>query len=74
MNRRLQTVFVAALAITLVIALPLLLSACGNKGPLVLPDRPADAPAESPPPPESKPESNAGSASRASAAGRAAAR
>jgi predicted small lipoprotein YifL len=46
MNRRLQTVFVAALAI----ALPLLLSACGNKGPLVMPDRPAETPAAAPAP------------------------
>lgn len=44
MNRR--TVLVSA---ALAIALPLALSACGNKGPLVLPDQ---APAETPVPAE----------------------
>ena len=47
MNRRLA--FVSA---AFAIALPLALSGCGNKGPLVLPDPPADppAPAEAPAP------------------------
>jgi predicted small lipoprotein YifL len=54
MNRR--TVLVSA---ALAIALPLALSACGNKGPLVLPDQapaettvpaePASTPAQTPP-------------------------
>jgi predicted small lipoprotein YifL len=54
MNRR--TVLVSA---ALAIALPLTLSACGNKGPLVLPDQapaettvpaePASTPAQTPP-------------------------
>lgn len=54
MNRR--TAFVSAV---LAIALPLALSACGNKGPLVLPDQtpaettvpaePASTPAQAPP-------------------------
>lgn len=46
MNRRL------ALVSTLFFAtvLPLALSGCGNKGPLVLPEKPADTPAEAPTP------------------------
>lgn len=51
MNRRL--VFVSA---AFAIALPLTLSGCGNKGPLVLPDPPAAPATESPAPaPETVP-------------------
>lgn len=52
MNRRLLTAALAA------IVLPLGLSACGNKGPLVLPDTPVDAPVPvepSAPPPTADP-------------------
>jgi predicted small lipoprotein YifL len=47
MNRRL-----ALASAALLVVLPLVLSGCGNKGPLVLPDKPADAavPAEAPAP------------------------
>ncbi len=47
MNRRLALVSAA-----FAIVLPLALSGCGNKGPLVLPDKPADTavPAEVPTP------------------------
>jgi predicted small lipoprotein YifL len=45
MNRRL-----ALASAAFAIVLPLALSGCGNKGPLVLPDKPADAPVQTPTP------------------------
>ncbi|GEM_PF-939444 len=63
LSSRLKTLLLA-------LALPLALAACGNKGPLVLPDRPAaDAPAEAMPEPAPAPAEAPADAAAPGAAG-----